>query len=96
MAIMKLLWTILIQRLCNTSNLNSGKIKEWEEPNDESRKNGNSEEHFSSSLLKSVNPSGHKVIVCEPSFLEKAMQSFPEDKKKIIIENPKCSCIFNC
>ena len=74
----------------------NGKIKEREEPNDESRKNGNSEEHFTSSLLKSVNPSGHKVIVCEPSFLEKAIQSFPEDKKKIIIENPKYSCIFNC
>ncbi len=74
----------------------NGKIKEREELNDESRKNGNSEEHFTSSLLKSVNPSGHKVIVCEPSFLEKAIQSFPEDKKKIIIENPKYSCIFNC
>lgn len=72
------------------------KNKKREELNDESRKNGNSDEHFASSLLKSVNPAGYKVIVCEPKFLEMAIHSFPEEKKKIIIANPKYSCIFNC
>ncbi|MBO5097988.1 MAG: helix-turn-helix transcriptional regulator [Agathobacter sp.] len=72
------------------------KRRKWEEVNDESRKNGNSDEHFTSSLLKSVNPASGKVIVCEPRFLEMAIHSFPEEKKKIIIENPKYSCIFNC
>ena len=47
------------------------------------------------SLLKSVNPSGHKVIVCEPVFLKKAVTSFPEKEEKLITENPKYSCIFN-
>ena len=56
----------------------------------------NSDEHFSSSLLRSVDPSGHKVIVCEPSFLEKAVNSFPEEKKKIITEDPKYACLFDC
>ncbi len=73
----------------------NGKIKKWEEPNDESRKNGDSDEHFTSLMLRSVNPSGHKVVVCEPSFLEKAVHSFPEEKKKIITEDPKYSCIFS-
>ena len=60
------------------------------------RKNENSDEHFTSSLLKSVNPASSKVFACEPSFLEMAIDSFPEEKKKVIIENPKYSCIFNC
>ena len=47
----------------------NGKILKWEERNAESRKNGDSDEHFTSSLLRSVDPSGLKVIVCEPSFL---------------------------
>jgi len=67
-----------------------------EELNDESRKNGNSDERFASSLLKSVNPAGFKVIVCEPKFLEMAVHSFPKEQKKLIKENPKYSCIFNC
>lgn len=74
----------------------NGKIKKWEERNDESIKIGDSDEHFASSLLRSVDPAGHKVIVYEPSFLEKAVSSFPEEKKKMITENPKYSCIFNC
>ena len=67
--------------------------KKQEELNDEGRKNSN--EHFTSALLKSVNPSGFKVIVCEPKFLEMAIHSFPDEKKKIITENPKYSYIFN-
>lgn len=55
----------------------------------------NAIKNFTSSLLKSVNPSGHKVIVCESSFLERAIHSFPEEKKNVITENPKYSCIFN-
>lgn len=74
----------------------NGKIQKWEERNDESRKNGDSDEHFTSSLLRSVDPSSLKVIVCEPSFLEMAIDSFPEEKKKKIKNNPKYSCIFNC
>lgn len=74
----------------------NGKIQKWEGQNDENRKNMNSDEHFSSSLLRSVDPSGHKVIVCEPSFLEKAVNSFPEEKKKIITEDPKYACLFDC
>lgn len=74
----------------------NGKRKKWEELNDESGKDGNSDEYFTSSLLKSVNTASCKVIVCEPRFLEMAIHSFPEEKKKIIIENPKYSCIFNC
>lgn len=76
--------------------LKNRKRKEWEELNDECRKVGTSDEHFTSSLLKSVNPASCKVFVCEPRFLEMAIHSFPEEKKKIIIENPKYSCIFNC
>lgn len=77
------------------------KFEQWKnikrkELNDESRENGNIDEHFASSLLKFVNPEGHKVIICEPKFLEMAIHSFPEEKKKIIIENSKYSCIFNC
>ena len=74
----------------------NGKILKWEERNAESRKNGDSDEHFTSSLLRSVDPSGLKVIVCEPSFLEMTIDSFPEEKKKKIKNNPKYSCIFNC
>ena len=74
----------------------NGKIKKWEELNDESGKNENSDEHFTSSLLKSVNPASGTVIVCEPKFLEMAIHSFPKENKKIITENPKYSCIFNC
>lgn len=74
----------------------NGKIKKWEERNDEGRKNGDSDEHFTSSLLRYADPSGHKVIVCERGFLEKAVHTFPEEKKKMITENPKYSCIFNC
>ncbi len=74
----------------------NGKIKKWEERNDEGRKNGDSDKHFTSSLLRSVNLAGHQVIVCEPSFLEKAANSFPEEKKKMITENPRYSCIFKC
>ena len=73
----------------------NGKIQKWEEQNDESLKNENSDEHFTSSLLKSIDLAGHKVIVCEPIFLEMAIHSFPKEKKKIITENPKYSCIFN-
>ena len=73
----------------------NGKIQKWEEQNNESRKNENSNEHFTSSLLKSIDLAGHKVIVCEPIFLEMAIHSFPKEKKKIITENPKYSCIFN-
>lgn len=73
----------------------NGKIKKLEEQNNESRNDGNNDEHFTSSLLKSVNPSGHKVIVCEPVFLKKAVTSFPEKEEKLITENPKYSCIFN-
>ena len=76
--------------------LKNGKRKKWEELNDESRNDGNSDEHFTSSLLKSVNPASFKVIVCEPKFLEMAIHSFPKEKKQIITENPKYSCIFNC
>ncbi len=72
------------------------KSKKWEERNDEGRENGDSDEHFTSSLLKSVNLAGHQVIVCERGFLEKAANSFSEEKKKMITENPKYSCIFNC
>ena len=72
------------------------KNKKMEELNDEGKNNGNIDEHFASSILKSVNPSGHKVIVCEPSFLEIALHSFPEEKQQIIRENPKYSCIFKC
>lgn len=71
------------------------KNKKQEELNDDSRKNGNGDEHFTSSLLKSVNPAGRKVTVCEPKFLEMAIHSFPDEKKKMITENPKYSCIFN-
>lgn len=74
----------------------NGKSKKLEELNDESRKDGNSDEHFTSLLLKSVNPANCKVFVFEPRFLEMAIHSFPEEKKKIIIENPKYSYIFNC
>ena len=44
------------------------KIKQFkrsEERNNKSINDENNDEHFTSSLLKSVNPSGHKVIVCE-------------------------------
>ena len=71
------------------------KKKKWEELNDETRKKGNSVEHFTSLLLKSVNPASYEVIVCEPKFLEMAIRSFPEEEKKKIKENPKYSCIFN-
>lgn len=76
------------------------KFEQWinkkrEEQNDETRKNGNNDENFTSLLLKSVNPAGHKVIVCEPKFLEMVIHSFPEEKKKMIMESPKYSCIFN-
>ena len=74
----------------------NGKIKKWEERNDEGRETGNSGEHFTSSLLRYADPSGHKVIVCERGFLEKAVHTFPQEKKKMITENPKYSCIFNC
>lgn len=70
------------------------KNKKREEQNDETRKNGNNDENFTSLLLKAVNPAGHKVIVCEPKFLEMVIHSFPEDKKKMIMESPKYSCIF--
>lgn len=72
------------------------KSKKWEERNDEGRENGDSDEHFTSSLLRYADPTGHKVIVCERGFLEKAVHTFPEEKKKMITENPKYSCIFNC
>lgn len=55
----------------------------------------NSDEHFTSSLLRSVDLSGHKVTVCEPSFLKKTANSFPEEEKKLLTENPKYSCIFD-
>ena len=74
------------------------KFEQWkkcEEWNDEDRKNENSDEYFTSPLLKSVNSAGHKVFLSEPRFLEMAIRSFPEEKKKIIIDNPKYSCIFN-
>lgn len=71
-----------------------GKIRKWEERNDESTNDGNSNEHFTSSLLRSVDPSGHKVTVCEPSFLKKTVASFPEEEKKLLTENPKYACIF--
>lgn len=72
------------------------KSKKWEERNDEGRENGDSDEHFTSSLLRYADLSGHKVIVCESCFLEKAVNTFPEEKKKMITENPKYSCIFDC
>ena len=87
----------LIQRLSNLLNLNNGKLnnpKRWEERNNKSINDENNDEHFTSSLLKSVNPSGHKVIVCEPSFLVKTATSFPEKEKKLITEDPKYACIF--
>lgn len=68
--------------------------KRWEERNNKSINDENNDEHFTSSLLKSVNPSGHKVIVCEPSFLVKTATSFPEKEKKLITEDPKYACIF--
>lgn len=71
------------------------KLKKWEERKNEIRKNGNSNEHFTSLLLKSVKLAYYEVIVCEPEFLEMAIRSFPEEKKKIIKENPKYSCVFN-
>ena len=74
----------------------NGKIKKWEELNDEGRETGNSDEHFTSSLLRYADLSGHKVIVCERGFLEKAANSFPEEKKKMITENHRYSCIFKC
>ena len=73
------------------------KIKQFkrsEERNNKSINDENNDEHFTSSLLKSVNPSGHKVIVCEPSFLVKTATSFPEKEKKLITEDPKYACIF--
>ena len=72
------------------------KGKKWEEPDDVGRNDGNSDEHFSSALLKSVNPANFEVIVCEPKFLEMTIHSFPEEKKNIITKNPKYSSIFNC
>ena len=73
----------------------NGKKKKWEELVGDIGKNWNSDEHFTSLILQSVNPANHKVFVCEPMFLEMAIHSFPEEKKKIIKENSKYSCIFN-
>lgn len=71
------------------------KLEKWEERKDDIRKNGNSDEHFTSLLLKSVKPANYKVNVCEPKFLEMAIRSFPEEERETIKENPKYSCIFN-
>ena len=76
--------------------LKNRKRKEWEARNHDGKKHENCDEHFTSSLLKSVNPASFHVNVCEQRFLEMAIHSFPEEKKRIITDNPKYSCIFNC
>ncbi len=50
---------------------------------------------FDTTLLRSVIPLSMKVILCEPQFFKTAIHSFPDEKKKIILENPNYSCIFN-
>ncbi len=76
----------------------------WGEPVDENGQNSNDKNEtdqnenrddcFAPLILSSVIPAMHKVIVCEPRFLEMAIRFFPEEEKKTITENPKYSCIF--
>ena len=66
----------------------------WGAPVDENHKNRSSEECFAPLILSSVKPAMHKVIMCEPRFLEMAIRFLPEEEKKRIKENPKYSCVF--
>ena len=67
----------------------------WGAQSEENCQNENREECFSSSILSSVKPATHKVIVCEPQFLEMAIRFLPEEEKRRIMENSKYSVIFN-
>lgn len=67
----------------------------WGAQSEENCQNENREECFSSSILSAVKPATHKVIVCEPQFLEMAIRFFPEEEKRRIMENSKYSVIFN-
>ncbi len=71
------------------------KKEKWEKQVGTLSKDLESDEQFESIILHSVIPSKGKVTVCESSFLEMAIHSFPEEIKKKIKDNPKYARIFN-
>ncbi len=72
-----------------------GRYKKWAEQIGETDKALPANDHFHTKILRDVSSSTLKVYQCEPALFENAVSAFPEEVKKLLMDDPKYAELYD-